>query len=111
MAKRIVAWHKELLYEVPYNPGLRGNPNIEIREEEILDENGIPEIDDKPPVISGELADVIEAIGELDLLDPSHFTKGGLPDARGLTERCGFVVTKVLRDKAWAIIQQRVDTE
>ncbi len=42
MAKKTIAWHKERNYEVPYNPCLRGNPSIELREIEV--DEGIAEV-------------------------------------------------------------------
>jgi len=61
-----------------------------------------PEVADSP---SHEQL-VMEAMATLDPADPAHFTKAKIPDARALSERCGFLVTAELRDRCWAAYQE-----
>lgn len=126
--KRKTAWHKEYRREVPYNPLLEKNPAIEIREEGIEEPVGQAETDQAPagdqvpaePVPGGapgaetevdQLSLVIVEAGKLDPENEAHFTKSGVPDARVLTERCGFMVTADLRDEAWAAVQGQTEGE
>ena len=50
-----------------------------------------------------ELNRVVAEIGRLNPEDPAHWTKVGLPQCDALTDRLGFRVTTLLRDRAWAI--------
>lgn len=64
-----------------------------------------PAEDSAPKVLTdAEKLDAIKAaVSELDVDNPDHFTKSGLPDARALTSVLGWQVTSAMRDKAMGV--------
>jgi len=64
----------------------------------------------KPDNTQPELSDeqtqkIIEVINTLDKDDKAHFTASNKPDAKVLSEKCGFNVSAKLRDVIWAELQ------
>jgi hypothetical protein len=45
---------------------------------------------------------VLDVIATLDPADEAHYTAGGVPDARVLTDKCGFNVSASMRDEMYA---------
>ncbi len=61
------------------------------------------EVEVEEEVSADDLNRVVAEIGRLNPEDPAHWTKVGLPQCDALTDRLGFRVTTLLRDRAWAI--------
>lgn len=50
---------------------------------------------------------IIEAIGKLEVGNEAHWTKGGLPDAKVLSDMLNHPVKAAERDDAWKVYQER----
>jgi hypothetical protein len=96
-------WNRLTRCRVPFTGGLdvAGHPDLEWRDEEAPEEGAAETQDGEETEES-----LVGLIGELNKDDEAHWTKGGLPDARVLSEKANRQVTKVERDEAWAEYQK-----
>jgi hypothetical protein len=103
---------------VPHNPGMKVEQlkNLVWREEEDVvvapaKEEDAPDTT-KTTEVAGKPGDdalergktITDVMLALDPADEAHFTKSGKPDAKVLSEKCGFLVSASERDELWAAI-------
>lgn len=115
---KTIAWHKDYNYQVPFNPLLEGNKDVEFLEvaddfdaEEFAVQRAaggdhadkiVADVDEDEEPETDVTDELVEAIRALDPDERSHWTATGLPNSVHLSDVCDMRVNKEMRDTAWA---------